>query len=294
MSFLRPRRGGRAHRKGRPDRAGAPRRRVQRPHRRVERGLQRRGRLCRRYRAVSAGAGAGKQRLRRPGGQRLPGGLRPAGVLQGGREAVTILQTIAVAFAMFSALPVPQFGWNEKNMRYAMCAFPLIGLVCGGLWCLCGVLPLPDMARAAAFCLVPVAVTGGIHLDGYADTSDALLSYGDREKKARDPEGFSLRCLCRHPVVQLFCRLLRPLRQCAVHPPCGAVLDAGAGAGTGAVRLCRGGVPAGEGYRPCPHLRHGGGQADRPPFPLRGVGPAGAGADGAGGWVLWRQRRFWR
>ena len=115
--------------------------------------------------------------------QRLPGGLRPAGVLQRGRKAVTVLQTIAVAFAMFSALPVPQFEWNEKNMRYAMCAFPLIGLVCGGLWCLCGVLPLPGLARAAAFCLVPVAVTGGIHLDGYADTSDALSSYGDREKK---------------------------------------------------------------------------------------------------------------
>ena len=96
---------------------------------------------------------------------------------------MTVLQTIAVAFAMFSALPVPQFEWNEKNMRYAMCAFPLIGLVCGGLWCLCGVLPLPGLARAAAFCLVPVAVTGGIHLDGYADTSDALSSYGAREKK---------------------------------------------------------------------------------------------------------------
>mgnify|MGYP001705535948 CR=1 FL=1 len=63
---------------------------------------------------------------------------------------MTVLQTIAVAFAMFSALPVPQFEWNEKNMRYAMCAFPLIGLVCGGLWCLCGVLPLPELARAAA------------------------------------------------------------------------------------------------------------------------------------------------
>lgn len=96
---------------------------------------------------------------------------------------MTVLQTIAVAFAMFSALPVPQFEWNEKNMRYAMCAFPLIGLVCGVLWCLCGVLPLPELARAAAFCLVPVAVTGGIHLDGYADTSDALSSYGDRKKK---------------------------------------------------------------------------------------------------------------
>ena len=38
-----------------------------------------------------------------------------------------VLQTMAVAFAMFSALPVPQFTWNSKNMRYALCAFPLIG-----------------------------------------------------------------------------------------------------------------------------------------------------------------------
>ena len=85
---------------------------------------------------------------------------------------------------MFSALPVPQFEWNEKYAVRHVC-LPLIGLVCGGLWCLCGVLPLPELARAAAFCLVPVAVTGGIHLDGYADTSDALSSYGDREKSLR-------------------------------------------------------------------------------------------------------------
>ena len=36
-----------------------------------------------------------------------------------------VLQTIAVAFAMFSAVPVPQFAWNEKNMRYALCAVRL-------------------------------------------------------------------------------------------------------------------------------------------------------------------------
>ena len=94
-----------------------------------------------------------------------------------------LLQTIAVAFAMFSALPMPQFAWNEKNMRYALCAFPLIGVVIGALWSLCGALPLPQAAHAMGFCLIPVAVTGGIHLDGYADTSDALSSYGDKEKK---------------------------------------------------------------------------------------------------------------
>ena len=111
------------------------------------------------------------------------------------------LQTIAVAFAMFSALPVPQFTWNSKNMRYALCAFPLIGGVIGALWSLCGALPLPDMIRAGGFCLIPVLVTGGIHLDGYADTSDALSSYGDREKKLeilKDPHcgAFAVIRLC--------------------------------------------------------------------------------------------------
>ena len=112
-----------------------------------------------------------------------------------------VLQTIAVAFAMFSAIPVPQFDWNEKNMRYAMCAFPLIGAVCGALWCLCGALPLPALVRAGGFCLVPVWVTGGIHLDGYADTCDALSSYGSREQKLeilKDPHcgAFAVIQLC--------------------------------------------------------------------------------------------------
>ena len=112
-----------------------------------------------------------------------------------------VLQTIAVAFAMFSAIPVPQFDWNEKNMRYAMCAFPLIGAVCGVLWYLCGALPLPALVRAGGFCLIPVWVTGGIHLDGYADTCDALSSYGDREKKLeilKDPHcgAFAVIRLC--------------------------------------------------------------------------------------------------
>ncbi|MFQ7443766.1 MAG: adenosylcobinamide-GDP ribazoletransferase [Gemmiger formicilis] len=114
---------------------------------------------------------------------------------------MTALQTIAVAFAMFSALPMPQFDWNEKNMRYALCAFPLVGAVCGALWCVCGVLPLPAAARAAGFCLVPVWVTGGIHLDGYADTCDALSSYGDTAKKLeilKDPHcgAFAVIRLC--------------------------------------------------------------------------------------------------
>lgn len=96
-------------------------------------------------------------------------------------------ETLAVAFGMFSAVPVPQPQWNEKNMRYAMCAFPLVGVVCGLAWwawsAVCGAWAIPVPLRAAGLCLIPVLVSGGIHLDGYADTCDALASFGSAEKK---------------------------------------------------------------------------------------------------------------
>ena len=112
-----------------------------------------------------------------------------------------LFESLLIALSTYSAVPVPQFDWNEKNMRYAMCAFPLIGAVIGAAWCVCGVLPLPGLAKAAGFALVPVWVTGGIHLDGYADTCDALSSYGDRTKKLeilKDPHcgAFAVIRLC--------------------------------------------------------------------------------------------------
>ncbi|MBQ9686108.1 MAG: adenosylcobinamide-GDP ribazoletransferase [Oscillospiraceae bacterium] len=100
---------------------------------------------------------------------------------------MTIWETVIVAFSMFSALPMPQIEWNEKNMRYSLCAFPLIGAVIGlagwGWVCFCAALALPAVLRGAGLCLLPVLITGGIHLDGYADTCDALASHGSVEKR---------------------------------------------------------------------------------------------------------------
>ena len=98
-----------------------------------------------------------------------------------------VWETIAVAFAMFSAIPMPQPEWNPRNMRYALCAFPLVGAAVGLSWwawaAVCGLLELPALLRAAGFCLLPMAVTGGIHLDGFADTCDALASCAPPERK---------------------------------------------------------------------------------------------------------------
>ena len=37
--------------------------------------------------------------------------------------------------------------------------------------------------RGVVFTLIPIMITGGIHMDGFMDTMDALGSWGDREKK---------------------------------------------------------------------------------------------------------------
>ncbi len=116
-----------------------------------------------------------------------------------------VLKTAAVAFGMYSALPVPRIEWNEKNMRYALLAFPLVGAVLGLAWrgacALCEWLALPALLRGAILCVLPALVTGGIHLDGYADTSDALASRASPEKKQailRDPHcgAFAVIRLC--------------------------------------------------------------------------------------------------
>ena len=101
-----------------------------------------------------------------------------------------ILKTIALSFAMFSAIPMPakKIEWSEENMRYMLCTFPLVGVVIGAAWLFvdfCFVrfgLELPAL-KAALLSLLPVLISGGIHLDGFCDTADALSSHADREKK---------------------------------------------------------------------------------------------------------------
>ena len=97
------------------------------------------------------------------------------------------LRSIAMAFCMFSRIPMPVVEWKEENMRYMLCAFPLVGAAVGVvLWIwqlLAAWLGVGSLLWAAGVTLLPVAVTGGIHLDGFCDVSDALASHAAPEKK---------------------------------------------------------------------------------------------------------------
>lgn len=87
---------------------------------------------------------------------------------------------------------MPRADWTEENMSHTMCFFPLIGGVIGGLMMLLYQLMLAlehhgsnlsHFFWTAIFVLIPFLVTGGIHMDGFLDTMDAISSYQPRERR---------------------------------------------------------------------------------------------------------------
>ena len=116
------------------------------------------------------------------------------------------LYSCIIAISMYSKIPMPNVEWSEDRMRYVMCFFPLVGIVQGaalGLWLhfALDVLNLSVGAAALTGAAIPLLVTGGIHMDGFLDTMDAIHSYGDRSRKLeilKDPHcgAFAVIRLC--------------------------------------------------------------------------------------------------
>lgn len=98
-----------------------------------------------------------------------------------------ILNGLLVAFSMYSAIPVPQVKWEKGTLRWALCFFPFIGALIGALeWIWrgeCRTHGVSAIFYAVTAALIPLAISGGIHLDGLCDACDALCSFGDRDKR---------------------------------------------------------------------------------------------------------------
>lgn len=124
-----------------------------------------------------------------------------------------LLKSFLIAVSMYSKIPVPSVEWEKDAMKYAMCFFPVIG-VATGMVSFMAALVLRTYTQCGSFFFgavmtaIPVLITGGIHLDGFADTVDALSSYGDREKKLeilKDPHtgAFALIGICTYLILNL-------------------------------------------------------------------------------------------
>lgn len=105
------------------------------------------------------------------------------------KKIKTICSSFVIAFSMYSRIPMPRAEWSEENRKYVICFFPLVGAAAGALcyvwYRLCGYAGAGALFYTAGMAAIPLLLTGGIHVDGFMDTMDALHSYREREEKLR-------------------------------------------------------------------------------------------------------------
>lgn len=97
------------------------------------------------------------------------------------------LYAMGMCQSMFCALPFPWHGWEEKARDKMLLCLPIVGLEIGLLWFgagwICVILGLPDLIRAFVLCALPCFLTGGMHLDGFLDVTDAIRSCRSLERR---------------------------------------------------------------------------------------------------------------
>ncbi len=98
-----------------------------------------------------------------------------------------MIRALVLALQLLTRLPVPSPGSppQPQELGQSVLFFPIVGLLMGGL--LAGshfaLTELDPGVRAALILTVWVLITGGLHLDGLADTADAWIGgQGDRDR----------------------------------------------------------------------------------------------------------------
>lgn len=94
-----------------------------------------------------------------------------------------------MAWGNFFAVPCPVKLWDNNLRRLQLVFFPIIGLLSGFLWytlfTVMAHLNVSYLLAGAVMAGYPFFITGFIHLDGFMDCSDALLSRREPEEKQR-------------------------------------------------------------------------------------------------------------
>lgn len=106
-----------------------------------------------------------------------------------------------MAWGMFLSIPCPFHVYKENARGNMLVMFPVIGACVGGIWYLLyrysGFLPF--YPRTVLIAVTPWLLTGFIHLDGFMDVCDAVLSRRDmeaRKKILKDPGCGAFAVIC--------------------------------------------------------------------------------------------------
>lgn len=116
-----------------------------------------------------------------------------------------------LAWQFFSAIPVKkQLDMNAKSVTWMYAFLPVLGLLMGtllsgGAYLLWSYSDISNLLISILLVVGMIVLTGGLHLDGWIDMSDAFFSYGDKDKRVAildDPRTGAF------GVISVFCLLL--------------------------------------------------------------------------------------
>lgn len=98
-------------------------------------------------------------------------------------------KSFIMALSMFTVIPTPYVEWDDEGIKNMMKFYPLVGVIVGLIWStvyyLLSFLNCSIVLKSAVLLIVPFIVTGMLHLDGFMDVCDAILSRRDRAEKLR-------------------------------------------------------------------------------------------------------------
>ena len=96
------------------------------------------------------------------------------------------MKPLLAAWRFLTIVPVPgNWGTAEEDLARSVPWFPLIGLLLGAVAAALSyglALVAPPLVVAAALVVVLLSFSGGLHLDGLADTADGFFSSRSRER----------------------------------------------------------------------------------------------------------------
>ncbi|MGL4607039.1 MAG: adenosylcobinamide-GDP ribazoletransferase [Eubacteriaceae bacterium] len=95
------------------------------------------------------------------------------------------MRKLLIAISFFTRIPIKLNKVTEDEFYNAMILIPLVGIFIGGIMYVFSLL-LSNIhfidLESLLMLILYIWITGGLHLDGFSDTTDALFSARDREK----------------------------------------------------------------------------------------------------------------
>jgi adenosylcobinamide-GDP ribazoletransferase len=106
-----------------------------------------------------------------------------------GVSNMKFIKGFLINLQFFTAIPIKlQLPMDKEHLRKAVQSFPLLGIFQGIIYAyilffLLEWTPFSHQAVVFLLWLATILLTGGIHLDGWMDASDAYFSYRDKQKR---------------------------------------------------------------------------------------------------------------